>query len=161
MDRVTPPDPQVEGWLKTLGVESLCQWDMLVFLYRHQTSLAGVELIANLLGYATEPVVAALDYLESLGLVQRSRVSQNVRRYQFSVPSDPLRGDAFKRLLALADSRAGRVLLAKKLRGDDRTPQEGLQAVQRFLEEAKQVVRTAQQQSQEREEGRKLWRKAS
>ena len=128
MDSETPPDLQVKGWLQTLGVESLCQWDVLVFLYRHQTSLAGVEAIANLLGYATEPVVAALDYLESLGLVQRSRVSQNVRRYQFSVPSDPLRGDAFKRLLALADSRAGRVLLAKTLRGGDRMHQEMLQA---------------------------------
>jgi hypothetical protein len=29
------PDLQVEGWLKTVGIESLCQWDVLVFLYRH------------------------------------------------------------------------------------------------------------------------------
>ena len=125
MDSETPPDLQVEGWLKTLGVESLCQWDVLVFLYRHQTSLAGVELIANLLGYAIETAVAALDFLESRRLVQRSRVSQNVRLYQFTVPSDRLRGDAFARLLALTDSRAGRVLLSKKLRGGERIASSG------------------------------------
>jgi signal transduction histidine kinase len=37
------PDLQVEGWLKTVGIESLCQWDVLVFLYRHQSSLVRRE----------------------------------------------------------------------------------------------------------------------
>ena len=128
MDSETPPDLRVKGWLQTLGIESLCQWDMLVFLYRHQTSLVGVQLIANLLGYATEPVVAALDFLESRRLVQRSRVSRNVRMYQFTAPpsvppsegGERVVGDALERLLALADSRAGRVLLSKKLRGGER-----------------------------------------
>lgn len=64
---------QVEDWLRTLGIVSLTQWDMLVFLYHHQTTLVGAEYIARLLGYATAPVVAALEVLESLGLVGRSR----------------------------------------------------------------------------------------
>ena len=70
------PDLQVEGWLKTLGIESLCRWDVLVFLYRHQPTLVRVEYIARLLGDATAEVVAALDSLESSGLVQPSRVFQ-------------------------------------------------------------------------------------
>jgi len=41
------PDLQVEGWLKTLGIESLCQWDVLVFLYRHQPTLVRAEHIAG------------------------------------------------------------------------------------------------------------------
>ena len=118
-----PPDIQVEGWLKTLGIESLCQWDVLVFLYRHQISLVGAEYLARLLGYASGPVVAALDVLASLRLVERSRVSQGVRLYRFTVPADPRRGDASERLFALANSRAGRVVLSKKLRAGDRTPQ--------------------------------------
>jgi hypothetical protein len=135
--REGPPNLQVEGWLKTLGIESLCQWDVLVFLYHHQTSLAGAEFIARLLGCATEPVVAAFDYLESLGLLARSRVSQNLRVYQFTVPSAPQRGDALEQLFALASSRAGRVVLSKILRAGNRTPQAGLQGAQRFLEGAK------------------------
>jgi len=55
-----------------------------------------------------------------------------VRLYRFTVPADPQRGDASERLFALANSRAGRVVLSKKLRAGDRTPQEGLQAAQRF-----------------------------
>ena len=137
MDRENPPDSQVEGWLKTLGIESLCQWDVLVFLYRHPISLLGAEYLACLLGYASGPVVAALDVLESLGLVERSRVSQGVRLYRFTVPADPQRGDASEQLFAPANLRAGRVVLCKKLRAGDRTPQEGLQSPQRFLEEVK------------------------
>jgi hypothetical protein len=137
MDRENPPDHQVEGWLKTLGIESLCQWDVLVFLYRHPISLFGTEYLACLLGYASGPVVAALDVLEALRLVERSRVSQGVQLYRLTVPADPQRGDASERLFALANSRAGRVVLSKKLRAGDRTPQEGLQAAQRLPEEAK------------------------
>ena len=78
------PDLQVETWLKTLGIESLCQWDVLVFLYRHQSSLVSAEDIARFLGYATAEVVAALGSLESAGLVERSRVAQGVLLYQLS-----------------------------------------------------------------------------
>src|SRR2546425_13339499 len=137
MDRKTPPDHQVEGWLKTLGIASLCQWDVLVFLYRHPISLLGAEYLACLLGYASGPVVAALDVLEALRLVERSRVSQGVRLYRFTVPADRQRGDASERLFALANSRAGRVVLSKTLRAGDRAPQEGLQAAKRFPDEAR------------------------
>ena len=122
-----PPDIQVEGWLKTLDIESLCQWDVLVFFHGHQMSLLGPAYLASLLGYEIGPVVAALDVLESLRLVERSRVSQGVRLYRFTVPADLQRGDASEQLFALANSRAGRVVLSKKLRAEDTTPQEGLQ----------------------------------
>jgi hypothetical protein len=115
-DRENPPDLQVEGWLKTLGIESLCQWDVLVFLYRHPISLVGAEYLARLLGYASGPVVTALDALEALRLVERSRVSQGVRLYRLAASSDPQCADASERLFALADSRVGRLALSRKLR---------------------------------------------
>ena len=117
------PDPQVEGWLKTLGIESLCQWDVLVFQYRHQSSLVSVEHIARFLGYATAEVVAVLDSVESSGLVGRSRVSQGVRLYQLTEPADPTRRDALERLMTLVDSHAVRLLLARRLPGSDRPDQ--------------------------------------
>ena len=108
------PDLQVEGWLKTLGIATPCQWDVLVFVYRHQSSLVSAGQIAHFLGYATADVVAALDSLESSGLVERSRVSQGVRLYQLTAPADPTRRDALERLMTLADSRTVRLLLARK-----------------------------------------------
>src|ERR1700693_1033117 len=108
---------QVEGWLKTLGIESLCQWDGLVFLYRHQSSLVSAEHIARFLGYATAEVVAALDSLESSGLVERSRVSQGVRLCRVTAPADPARPDALERLMTLADSHTVRLLLARRRGG--------------------------------------------
>ena len=118
------PDLQVEGWFKTLGIESLCQWDVLVFLYRHQPTLVRVEYIARLLGSdATAEVVAALDSLESSGLVQPSRAFQGVRFYQLTAPADPTRRDALGRLMTLADSRSARLLLVRRLQGGDRPDQ--------------------------------------
>jgi hypothetical protein len=129
-------DADIDGCLHTLGLTLLPQWDVLVFLYRHQIRLVGADVIARLLGYASGPVVAALDVLECLGLVERSRVSQIVRLYRFTVPSDPPRGDAWACLLALASHRTGRVRLAKRLRRGDHTDQERLQAAQHFRAEA-------------------------
>ena len=114
------PDVQVEGWLKILGLESLCQWDVLVFQYRHQSSLVSAELIARFLGYATAEVVAALDSLESSGLVERSRVShQGVRLIRVTASADLTRRDALERLMTLADSHTVRLLLARRLPGSD------------------------------------------
>jgi hypothetical protein len=153
-------DAEIDSWLNTLGITSLCQWDVLLFLYRHQTSLVGADFIARLLGYASAPVVDALDVLEFLELVERSRVSQIVRLYQFTMPSDPQRGDAWKSLLALASDRAGRVLLSKRLRGGDQTPQARLQAARRFLAEAQQALQATRQRLEVRRGGHDTWRKA-
>ena len=112
------PDLQVEGWLKTLGIESLCQWDVLVFLDRHPSSLLGADHIALFLSYANAEVVAALDSVESSGLVERSRVSQEeVRLYQLTAPADPTRSDALERLMTLADSHTVRLLMARMFAG--------------------------------------------
>ena len=123
MAQDSEPDLQVAGWLKTLGIESLCQWDVLVFLYRHQPTLVRAEHISRLLGNTTAEDVAALDSLESSGLVERSRVSQGVRLYQLTAPADPTRRDALERLMTLADSHTVRLLLGRRLRGSDRPDQ--------------------------------------
>ena len=129
------PDLQVEGWLKTLGIESLCRWDVLVFLYRRQPTLVRVEYIARLLGDATAEVVAALDSLESSGLVQPSRVFQGVRFYQLTAPANPTRRDALVRLMTLADSHTVRLLLGRRLRRNDQ-PDQNKKAVRLHGEES-------------------------
>ena len=113
-----PPDTEIAGWLATLGVASRCQWDVLVFLYRHQTTLLDAAHLAGLLGYASDAIVVALDVLASLDLVVRSRVSQGARLYQFSVAPGSPRGAAFARLQPLTTHRADRVRVAQQLRQD-------------------------------------------
>jgi hypothetical protein len=133
-----PPDTEVAGWLHTLGVVSHCQWDVLVFLARHQTTLLGVESLAQLLGYAPELIVAAVEGLESLALVTRSRVSQGARLYECMVPPTSPCGVAFARLQALADHHAGQVLVATQLQRGDRPPAEARHAAQRDRHNAQQ-----------------------
>jgi hypothetical protein len=142
-----------------LGVASLCQWDVLVFLYRHQTTLVGADHLARLLGYANESVADALDALDFLGLVARSRVSQGARLYQFTTPSDPPRDKAFHQLLSLVGHRAGRLCLTNQLRRD-RSSQEGLEAPRRFPAEVRPAVRMTKQWLPHCDEGRITWRRA-
>jgi MarR family len=147
MELSPPPDPEVTGWLRTLGVASLCQWDVLVFLYRHQTTLLGAADLARLLGYPSDSIVVALDVLESLALVTRSRVSQGARLYQFSLPLGSPRGVVFAQLQALSAHRAGQVRVAQQLRLD-RTHGETLQAAKRFLADAQQRLQVLRRQAQ-------------
>jgi hypothetical protein len=96
---------------------------VLVFLYRHQSSLLSTDHIALFLSYANAEVVAALDSVESSGLVERSRISQGVRFHQLTAPADLTRRDALERLMTLADSHTVRLLLARRLPGSERPDQ--------------------------------------
>lgn len=117
LERKNSPDIPIKECLNILGISLLCDWDVLVFLYRHQTSLASAEQIGRLLGYPSTAVGDALDRLESQGLVQRSRSSQGVRLYRL-IPSETHLApeSCFRLLMSLAESRTGRLLLVKHLR---------------------------------------------
>ena len=114
MEREKSLDLLVEQCLGKLGISSLGQWDVLVFLYRHHLILATTEHIARLLGYPCEVVGEALDTLQSLGLVRGSRTTQDVHLYQLA-PSEAPSPTCFGELMTLAEDRTGRLLLAKKL----------------------------------------------
>jgi DNA-binding MarR family transcriptional regulator len=111
------PDIRVKECLKDLGVSLLGEWDVLVFLHRHQASLTSAEQIARLLGYPSKAIGQALDTLESQRLVERSRSSQGVRFYQVVSSGAHLAPEScFRRLMRLAENRTGRLLVAKHLR---------------------------------------------
>jgi len=121
MDRNTVSEAQVQDWLRTLGITSLYQWDVVLFLYRHRESLLGAAHLARLLGYETELIVIAMEELEALRLVVRSRISQGARFYHFTPPSQTHRITALDELLAFTSYRAGRLQLSRLLqRGEQR-----------------------------------------
>jgi DNA-binding MarR family transcriptional regulator len=160
MEQHPPSDPEVQGWLHTLGVASLCQWHVLLFLFRHQTTLLGVEYLAHLLGYTTEAVVAALDVLEARELVARSRVSQGARLYKFLAPLASPSGEAFAQLQALTSDRVGRRRIYTQLRQGDHTAEETLQRAQLYLKNARQRIQEAKRRAQQLEERKQRWLKA-
>ncbi len=133
-------DADVHYWLQSVGIESLCQWDVLRFLHRHRITLLPPKGLAGLLGYQMKSVVAALNSLAALQLIQWSAQSRGGSLYQFIVPPELPRSDAVERLLALSDHRSGRLLLGRHLGRGDRTPLEGLQAARRFLDDADTIL---------------------
>jgi DNA-binding MarR family transcriptional regulator len=117
MEQDTLSDGVILECLKGLGISLLGEWDVLVFLYRHQSSLASAEQIARLVGYPSEAVSQALDKLESRKLIERSRSSQGARFYQFVSSQEHLASEScFRRLITVAENRTGRLMLAKHLR---------------------------------------------
>src|SRR5437763_3413121 len=104
----------IHEWLKTLGIDGICQWDVLVFLHRHRNTLLSADQVARLTCYGTAPVVTALDHLELLGMVERSRLSQGARLYRV-IGFDGPRAHAFRELMALTERRSGRLVMAEKL----------------------------------------------
>jgi len=102
--------------LQTLGVALLPEWDALTFLYQRGTSLSTAAQIAWLIGYDKAETNAALQKLEALGLIERSRVTQGIRFYRFSEPAEPVRHRCLVELMSLTHDRAGRLLLLRHLK---------------------------------------------
>ena len=107
----------MEKCIHALGINQMCQWDVLVFLHWHRTTLLSADKIARYMSYGAGSVIAALDHLEAQGLVERSRLSRGARLYQLTAMDDP-RGSAFNELLRLTETRAGRLRMMEKLKGE-------------------------------------------
>jgi hypothetical protein len=116
-------DVAVLDRLEVLGVELLTEWDALVFLHHHAASLCTAAQIAHLIGYDRAEIGPALHRLETLGLIQRSRVSQGIRFYRFSEPEEPERQSSLLELMNLTHNRAGRLMLLKHLKRSGLAPQ--------------------------------------
>jgi len=159
MAQSLPPDTAVADWLHSLGVVSRCQWEVLIFLSLHHSTLLGAADLARLLGYVSQAIIEALDILETLGLVQRSRISQGARWYRFYLPLDAPRREAFAQLQALAGHRAGRMLLAKQWQRDG-TPDETRPQTKRFLADASKRLHVHQGAALQHAERRHPWLKA-
>ena len=104
------------GWLEMVQISQLSEWDVLMFLHRHGTSLASAPQIALLLGQDSSTIGTALERLEALGLVQPSRSNGGVRFYRFVTPANSDRRESVEQLLTLSAKRAGRLIVVRRLR---------------------------------------------
>ena len=130
-------DADVLHWLHTVGVKSRCELEVLTFFHRHRITLLPAGYLARLLGYPVESVVAALDSLATLQLLEWSPQTRGAGAYEFLVPPVLAGSEALERLLALSDHRSGRLLVGKHLRRDNEPLGEDLQAARRqFLDDA-------------------------
>jgi len=102
--------------LESVGISLLSELDVLTFVYRHGASLTTVNQIARLIGYESTVVGDALDRLEHEKFIERSRASQGVRIYRIMASTDVGRQRHLRQLFSLSESRAGRLLLAKRLK---------------------------------------------
>jgi DNA-binding MarR family transcriptional regulator len=101
---------------ESTGISLLSEWDVLAFVYRHRASLTTVHQIARFIGYESTVVGDALDRLEGKKLIERSRASQGVRIYRVITSTDAGRQRCLQQLFSLSESRAGRLLLARRLK---------------------------------------------
>ena len=142
-ENVAVADADVQHWLQSVGLESLCQLEVLTFFHRHPTSVLPASYLARLLGYPMEPVAIVLNSLANLRLLAWSPQPRGARAYRVVVSPVLSRSEALERLLALSDNRSGRLLLGKHFGRRNETVREELQAAQRkFLDDADTVLET-------------------
>ena len=108
-------DAQIEGCLATWGISFLEEWDLLVFLHRHQNSLLTAEQISLLLGPGTPAIRQALRTSETAGLIRCSRSSQGIRFYRLAASVDGALQDAFELLVSLLKNPLARDFVARRL----------------------------------------------
>ncbi len=120
---ITEPEQTLELTVQTcllgVGITLLSEWDVLAFVYRHGASLTSADQIARLIGYEKTVVGGALDRLERQKLIERSRPSHGVhevRFYRISASADAEHRRCIQQLFSLSESRAGRLLLEKRLK---------------------------------------------
>jgi hypothetical protein len=106
---------QIERCLATWGISVLEEWDLLVFLCRHQNSLLTVEQISMLLGPGTPAIRQALRTSETAGLIRCSRSSQGIRFYRLAASVDRARQDAFELLVSLLKNPLARDFVTRRL----------------------------------------------
>ena len=98
------------------GLLNVAEWDVLVFLHRHGTTLASIARMARLIGYSQSVVESALGKLTRAGLIQRSRGSEGIGLYKFIRLDTPSRQNCLEDLMKMADRRTGRLQLIRALR---------------------------------------------
>lgn len=118
MGRGKPLESTVQTCLDSIGISLLSEWDVLSFVYRHGASLASTDQIAGLIGYESTVVRAALDRLEGENLIERSRPSNGVRFFRILASTDAGRQRCLQQIVSLSETRAGRLLLARRLKPD-------------------------------------------
>jgi len=102
-----------------VGISLLCELDALAFVYRHGTSLTSADEIARLIGYESAIMGGALDRLEREKLIERSEPSHGVNFYTILASPNAGRQRCLQQILSLSQTRAGRVLLVKRLKPVD------------------------------------------
>lgn len=114
---------QIEECIATWGISFLAEWDLLVFLYRHQNCLLTVEQISSLLGYGAPAVGRALRALGMADLVRYSRSSHGILLNRLAVSVDEALQNRFELLLSLLKKPLARGLIARRLgRPTERSP---------------------------------------
>src|SRR5262249_20781955 len=82
-----------------LGVTTLAEWDVLIFLNRHPYSLFRADTIPSLAGYSSDLSSVALSSLERLGLVKRFHANLNQDIYRPTSLEEPARKKALDYLM--------------------------------------------------------------
>jgi hypothetical protein len=103
-----------ERHLEILDISALAEWDVLVFVNRHGTTIASAANMVGLIGYSQSVIESALEKLTKARLIQSSR-SDGIGLYRLVQLDMPARQDSFNALMKMATQRSGRLHLIRAL----------------------------------------------
>ncbi|MGH9328272.1 MAG: chemotaxis protein CheB [Terriglobia bacterium] len=101
----------INRWLSALGIRTLTEWDILVFLHRHGFTLLNPEQVTSFLGHKTDEIAAALARLKELGLIGLPQGWGGTLSISGLVPQECDKKRSFTHLMRAADSRTVRLAI--------------------------------------------------
>ncbi len=105
----TPQSREIRQLLaQVAAIQSACDLDLLVFLYRHPRTLLTSEQLAVFVGYSLKDIANALDIFIQAGLLGRTAQMSGHAARMFLLQLDGPQGRGVKTLLELALRRQGR-----------------------------------------------------
>lgn len=89
------------------AIQDACDLDLLLFLYRHTSTLLTSENLATLVGYDMRQIGKSVDAFVEAGILERTQSSAHAAR-MYVLSLDGPSGGGLKAILEMASTREGR-----------------------------------------------------
>jgi hypothetical protein len=110
---------------RTPAIQTACDLDLIIFLYRHPRALLTSEQLAGFVGYNLKEVAKALDSFIEAGLLARTTQQSMHAARMFVLLRDGPQGGGVRALAELGSTRAGRQSILEALDSGARPDQLG------------------------------------
>ena len=118
----TPQTKHISGLLlRAGGIQSACELDLLVFLYRHPRNLLTSEQLAEFVGYPLKDLAKALERFIEAGFLERTLQQSGHAARMFRLLLEGPSGNGVSTLVEMASTRPGRQRILKTIQNDGRS----------------------------------------
>jgi hypothetical protein len=109
-------ESEIQDCLGIIGISLLSDWDLLTFVYRHGPSLTTTDHISKLVGYEKNSRRCSARSAGTRNAYRTCGGPRRARLYRMSTSKDAQHRGYLQQVIALSESRDGRLLVVRLLK---------------------------------------------